>query len=123
MGYSTSAYVAYGVRIPLSPYVYDENERNVGEQVDQVLSVQTVKAACPDVGHMTAGAYDQHEFFLTTAFHEAGYEAQWVSDLADSSENQELSWERQLMHLIEVMGWTGLADSFQVGWFVVASTD
>lgn len=119
MGYSTSAYVAYGVRVPVNPYEYDENGRNPGEQVDQALSVPTVKEACPDVGHMSAGDVDQEAFFLCTAFHEAGYEATFMAEL---SCGEEVGWDRQILHLIEIMGWSGLADAFAPGWFVVADT-
>lgn len=123
MGYSTSAYVAYGVQVPVNPYRYDSNDRNPGEQVDQALQVPTVKAACPDVGHLSAGKYDQHNFFLVTKCEEAGYEAAFVQDMAASTEGQELIWDQQIMRLLEVMGWGGLSDSFTIGWFVVASTD
>jgi hypothetical protein len=41
MGFSHEAYVAYGVRVGVNPYHYDENGRSAGEQVDQALSVPT----------------------------------------------------------------------------------
>lgn len=120
MGFSYAAYVAYGVRIPVNPYSYDDNGRPPAEQVDQALSVPTVKAACPDVGHMQAGAYDNDVFFIVTKCESAGYEPTWIHDLVNSSEADELSWDRQILHLIEIMGWSGLADSFQPGWFVIS---
>jgi hypothetical protein len=120
MGFSHEAYVAYGVRIPVHPYRSDGTGRTPGEQVDQALSVPTVKAACPDVGHLEAGDYDRDSFFLVTKCESAGYTPKFISDLVDSTENEELSWERQLLHLIEIMGWNSLADAYAPGWFVVA---
>lgn len=122
MGFGHEAYVAYGVRIPVNPYHYHSNEDHLfaDEQVTKALSVPTVKAACPDVGYLQAGNYDQDHFFLVTKCESAGYEPKFLDDMANSTENEELSWERQILHLIEVMGWSGLADSYQPGWFIIA---
>ena len=54
MGFSHEAYVAYGVRVPVGPYVSDDAGLYPSEQVDQALSVPTVRAFCPDVGHLEA---------------------------------------------------------------------
>lgn len=119
MGFSTSAYVAYGVHVPVNPYHRDSNGRSAGEQVDQALQVPTVKAACPDVGHLEAGDYDRDSFFVTTAFHEAGYEATWLTELSCGEES---GWDQQIMRLLEVMGWSGLVDEYRPGWFIIADT-
>lgn len=118
MGYYTTAYVAYGVQIPINPYHRNEQGDCASDQVDDALSVPTVKEACPDVGHLTAGNVDQDSFFLVTGFHEAGYEAQSLGTLPRA---EEVGWDRQIHHLIEVMGWGGLIDgAYDPGWFVVA---
>jgi hypothetical protein len=122
MGYSTDAYLAYGVRVPVNPYHYDENGRNPGEQVDQALSVPTLKEVAPDVGHLSAGAYDRDSFFLVTFCESAGYEPKFLDDVP-MTEAGEASWERQLLAVLEHMGWNGLVDAWRPGWFVIASTD
>lgn len=118
-----SAYVAYGVHIPVNPYRSDDTGLFPDEQVDKALSVPTVKAACPDVGHIQAGDYDRDRFFLVTKCEEAepgSYTRIGRDTLGRSTSDDELSWDRQILHLIEIMGWSGLADGFEPGWFVIS---
>ncbi len=122
MGMYYEAYVAYGLRIPRDPYRCDNTGRTPREQVDQLLSVPTVKDACPDVGHLEAGAYDRNMFFLVTKRVSTCLgEYTRVSAPEDSSGNREreAEWTRQLSHVITLLGWSH-PDLETPGWFVVA---
>lgn len=116
MGFSYDAYVAYGVHIPVDPYRYDESGHLPSDQVDLALSVPTVKEACPDVRYLEAGQYDENMFFLVTRCE--GAELRTYKRIESLAE--EVDWDRQIKHLIEVMGWGGLVDVIDPGWFVVA---
>ncbi len=115
MGFSEEAYVAYGVHIPVDPHSYDEADMSIGEQVDQALSVPTVKIACPEVGHLSAGDYDKDKFFLVTKCDSAQLGEYIRVSLGSGTED----WDRQLAHMIELMGWSNL-ELESPSWFVVA---
>lgn len=117
MGISYDAYVAYGVRVGINPYSYNESGHDPGVQVDGALSVPTVKEACPDVGHLEAGAYDQNHIFLVTACESAGLGG--YTRIGEGFEARNADWDRQITHLIEIMGWGNLVDE-KPGWFVVS---
>lgn len=118
MGISHEAYVAYGVHVAVHPYRYDENGRSAGEQVDQALAVPTVGEACPDVGHLQAGAYDRDMFFLVTKC-DSAEPGEYTRIGSDETPATRGDWNRQLTHFLEVMGWTKLATE-EPGWFVIA---
>lgn len=107
-----SSYLAYGIRLPDEGSLYDAQE-----VIEQTLSVSTVKEACPDVGHFTAGAYDEHSLYLVTEFHAANYEPTWINVDWDLQQ----SWDRQLRRALEVLGWTRVLETFEPGWFVIKS--
>lgn len=115
MGYSQEAYVAYGVYIPLDPYAQDEAGLLTTEQVDQALSVPTVKIECPEVGHLSAGDLDRDKFFLVTQCDSAEL-GQYIR-LIPNVDTED--WNHQLAHLIDTMGWSGL-DLEPPSWFVVS---
>lgn len=118
MGFSHEAYVAYGVRVPVHPYHYDDTGRSPGEQVDQALSVPTVRDFCPDVGHLEAGDYDRDQFFIVTKCDSAtlGEYTRITYDGHDTAD-----WNRQIQRLIEIMGWDRLYPDLEPpAWFVVA---
>lgn len=117
MGFSHEAYVAYGVRVPVNPYHYDENGRSPGEQVDQALSVPSVKEACPDVGHLEAGDYDRDQFFIVTKCDSATL-GEYTRITYDGDTER---WNVQLERFLEVMGWARLFPDLETpSWFVVA---
>jgi len=63
MGFTHSAYVAYGVHVTTSGPV-----RLASEQYDRALAQH--KRQCPDVGPLTAGDYDHDRLFLVTQCYE-----------------------------------------------------
>lgn len=115
MGFSHDAYVAYGVRIPLGAYQSDDEGLYPSEVVDLVLSVPTVKAYCPDVGHLQAGAYDEDFFFLVTKCDSAAL-GEYTRITYDDTD---ADWDIQLERVVEVAGWRHL-DLEPPSWFVVA---
>jgi hypothetical protein len=117
MGFSHEAYVAYGVRIPVHPYHYDDTGRGPGEQVDQALSVPTLKAFCPEVGHLQAGDYDADFFFVVTKCDSATLGA--YTRIVPDEDTRD--WDVQLERFLEVMGWDRLFPDLEPpSWFVVA---
>lgn len=120
MGIWTGAYVAYGVEVPGGAYAPEPLEEGMyrDEAVDRALSVPAVRAVCPDVGHLSAGAYDQHRFFLVTACHTAGLgEVEW---LPMERGTQEVLWTLQLRRALTLLGWAHhWPDLEEPRWFVV----
>lgn len=117
MGFSHEAYVAYGVRVPVGPYQYDDTGRSPGEQVDQALSVPTLRAFCPDVGHLEAGDYDADFFFVVTKCDSA--ELGTYTRITPDEDTRD--WDVQLERFLEVMGWARLFPDLEApSWFVVA---
>lgn len=117
MGFVQEAYVAYGVYIPeISPHAYSETAgMSVPEQVDQALSVPTVKTACPEVSHLSAGDYDEDKFFLVTKCDSAEL-GEYIRITPGTNTER---WDCQLTHFIEIMGWSKLKLEPPT-WFVVA---
>lgn len=117
MSTSYSAYVAYGIEIPISPYGYDDSGCNAAEIVDKTLAVETVKAACPNVGHLQAGAYDLDRFFLVTSCHEAEIgQVRFVGAAIQT----ERGWDEQIKTALQALGWDLLyPDLLEPDWFVI----
>lgn len=117
MGFSHEAYVAYGVRVPVGPYVSDDAGLYPSEQVDQALSVPTLRAFCPDVGHLEAGDYDRDMFFVVTKCDSAELGTYTRITYGDDTQD----WDVQLERFLDVMGWSRLFPDLEPpGWFVVA---
>ncbi len=114
MGMFHAAYVAYGVQVDVDPYGHDRPT----DQIDDALSVPTVKEACPDVDHLLAGGYDDDKVFIVTAHQEAGYEP---TRFYPSHGEAEAYWGGQIVHFLEVMGWSELVAK-EPSWFVIADT-
>lgn len=122
MSISHGSYLAYGLRVSINPYEYNDEGLTPGEQVGQALSVPTVRATCPDVGHLQAGAYDDDMFFLTTECHTAEIaEVHWIGSGSDgNAQAKRLDWDRQLYRMVEIMGWRELiCKPHTAGWFIV----
>src|SRR5688572_14575080 len=104
MGIYHTAYVAYGVRVDISPYEDPSPE----EQVYDVLQMPDVKIACPDVGYLQAGPYDENRFFLVT--HEQKAEEGQYVRLGNGGDiyglvARQADWDLQLAFLIRRLGW------------------
>jgi hypothetical protein len=116
MGFRHGAYVAYGVRVPVDPYVSDDAGLYPSEQVDQALSVPTLCASCPDVGYLEAGDYDADFFFVVTKCDSATLGTYTRITYGDDTRD----WDVQLERFLEVMGWSRLFPDLEApSWFVV----
>jgi hypothetical protein len=109
MGMSHSTYFAYGVRIGTDEYGWQSSEHAETE-------LPKVKDSCPDVGHLSAGDYDQDMFFLVTECTEIKLgEFEHVTPTRVSAE-QQAGWDRQLTEAAKALGYS---DVSAPGWFAV----
>jgi len=109
MGYYHSTYFAYGIHIPLEGPAWKEAER-----ADERLP--TIKADCPDVGHLEAGDYDRDHFFLTTKCDSVDLGKFEHVTPQTASPEQIADWDRQLIAAAMALGYK---DTSAPGWFVV----
>lgn len=110
MGMYHSTYFAYGIHVPVEGSAWEESER-----ADDVLP--KIKAACPDVGHLSAGDYDRDRFFLVTKCDEVdlGNFAHVTPQTATAE--QLADWNRQLAEAAERLGYG--ENTGAPGWIVV----
>lgn len=109
MGFSRSTYFAYGARITTDQYAWQEAEHIEAE-------LPKYNAACPDVGHLTAGDYDADMVFLVTQSREVELgEYEHVTPQTATPE-QIADWDRQLIAAAMALGYE---DMSAPGWLVV----
>jgi hypothetical protein len=109
MGMSHSTYFAYGIHVTTGQHAWLESER-----ADEELP--KIKAACPDVGHLSAGNYDADMFFLVTKCSEVSLgKFEHVTPQTAGAE-QIADWDRQLIAAAMALGYT---DASAPGWLVV----
>jgi hypothetical protein len=104
MGDSTTAYLAYGMKIPNLD----------SDTIEQALNGNTNGA-----GYLTAGPYDRDSTYLVTAFHEAELGAPTTPDLAShyADGDPTCRWNNALDH---AAGLLGLADHEEPAWHLIA---
>ncbi|WP_424862121.1 hypothetical protein [Streptomyces sp. MMS24-I29] len=110
MGFHHSTYFAYGLRIPTAAHPWAETDR-----IDTALA--TVKFLCPDVGHLTAGAYDRDMLFLVTECDEVGLGTYGRATTATAE--QRADWDRQLAQAVDHLGYGHIRDLDAPGWICV----
>lgn len=113
MGFSRSTYFGYGVHVQLveGRHAWAEAE-HCEEQIPQH------KAQIPDVGHLTAGDYDNDQLFLMTECAEVEYgEWQHVTPQSHTAE-QLAAWDRQLSDAVDLLGYGNRAVSAP-GWLCI----
>jgi hypothetical protein len=109
MGMSNSTYFAYGIHVTTDQHAWEESDRVQSE-------LPKIKAACPDVGYLSAGDYDQDFFFLVTKSSEVELGTFEHVTPQTASPEQLADWDRQLIAAAMELGYT---DTSAPGWFVV----
>lgn len=97
MGMYHSTYFAYGIHIPLNGHAWEESER-------ADVSLQRVKAECPDVGHLSAGDYDRDMFFLVTQCDSVDLGQFRHVNPQSADADQLADWNRQLAAAARALG-------------------
>ncbi|MDK0520366.1 hypothetical protein [Streptomyces sp. ML-6] len=110
MGYITSTYLAYGLRIPTDAHPWHESGR-----IDAGLT--TIRDLCPDVGHLTAGQYDQDMVFLVTQYTEI--ELGTYGRTTTATAEQVADWNRQLANAVDHLGYGHIRDLDAPGWIAI----
>ncbi|MFG2225356.1 hypothetical protein [Streptomyces sp. NPDC048644] len=110
MGYYHSSYFAYGLRIPTDAHLWDETDR-----IDRVLA--TIKDRCPNVGHLTAGAYDDDMLFLVAECNAVSLGE--YGRAASATAEQRASWDHQLAHAVHHLGYGSISGLEAPGWLCV----
>jgi hypothetical protein len=110
MGYYHSTYFAYGLRIPIDAHPWTETDR-----IDAELA--TLKAECPDVGHLTAGDYDRDMLFLVTESDEIAL-GKYGRAMSATPEKC-ADWDRQLRNAVDQLGYGHLRDLEEPGWICI----
>lgn len=109
MGFSRSTYFAYGIRINTDQYAWEEADHAETE-------LPKIKSACPDLGHLSAGDYDQDDFFLVTRCNTVELGTFIHVTPQTATPERIADWDRQLIAAAMALGYT---DTSAPGWLVV----
>ncbi|MFI2426550.1 hypothetical protein ACH5A7_21045 [Streptomyces sp. NPDC018955] len=110
MGMYHSTYFAYGLHIPVDGPAWAETDR-----IDSELA--KLKDRCPDVGHLSAGHYDDDMVFLVTKTDEVRLGSYGRANLATDEERA--AWNLQLAHAVVALGYDELPDLAEPGWLCI----
>ena len=114
MGFTTDAYHFYGVHVPKDQWM--EHWANAeGERLDSVI--HAVRADAPDVGHVTAGKYDEDMLFLAVVPKGTSIRIP-LGDFRSVNGGTETdpSWNDQLLHVVKAIGYRRTSPP---GWITV----
>lgn len=106
-----ATYLAYGLHVPVDAYGGE------CDRADETLGRPAVKRLCPDVGHLTAGGYDEDMFFLVAKV----IRVELGNYLRIGKEYGELEagWDCQLREAVQELGYTQYTGLEEPGWLVI----